>query len=261
MKARKLKTVKADISKWEIRLSNLEQNMKTAQHREVEMRKRKEKVALKLEPSEIEGNEKLSSMRGELLKQSLVIEDFESNIRKAQEKLESLDTELKEAKGQEGRELIREFGKKLELEHGKAIDEAIGKLVEIVTTAQDEAREVNAQVQSQYNFGEQNLPYKLNQIVASFLGWRLYLIFPRQFQDFRPHRIYRKDTLSEVVKTAFARWSDDKPDPVGPKQDEVIKADFSNMRVIPQEEAVAQAAARMQMKQDAEKLRREVVTV
>ena len=258
MKARKLKTVKADISKWEIRLSNLEQNMKTAQHREVEMRKRKEKVALKLKPSEIEGNEKLSSMRGELLKQSLVIEDFESNIRKAQEKLESLDAELKEAKGQEGRELIREFGKKLEVEHGKAIDEAIGKLVEIVATAQDEARGVNAQVQSQYNFGEQNLPHKLNKIVSSFLGWRLYLIFPRQFELFRPHKIYRKDTLSGIVKAAFARWSDDKPEPVGPKQDDAIKADLGNMRVIPREETEAQQALRMQMKRDAETLRQEV---
>ena len=256
---RKLTTVQRDIAKWETRLSNLEQNMKTAQHREVEMRKRKEKVDLKLEPSEIESNEKLSSMRGELLKQSLVIEDFESNIRKAQEKLESLSTELKEAKGQEGRALIQEFGKKLEVEHGKAIDEAIGKLVKIVATAQDEAREVNAQVQSQYDFDEQNLPYKLNQIVSSFLGWRLYLIFPRQFQDFRPHRIYRKDTLSEVVKAAFARWSDDKPDPVGPKQDEMIKADFSNMRVVPREEAEEQAAVRMKMKQDAEALRKEGV--
>ena len=173
--------------------------------------------------------------------------------------MESLDTELKESKGQEGRELIREFGKKLEVEHGKAIDEAIGKLVEIVATAQDEAREVNAQVQSQYNFGEQNLPYKLNQIVANFLGWRLYLIFPRQFQDFRPHRIYRKDTLSEVVKAAFARWSDDKPDPVGPKEDDAIKADFGNMRVIPQEEAEAQAALRMRMKRDAAEMRKEPV--
>jgi len=229
--------------------------MKTAQHREVEMRKQKEKIALKLEPSEIEGNEKLSSMRGELLKQSLVIEDFESNIRKAQEKLESLDTELREAKGQEGRALIREFGKKLEVEHGKAIDEAIGKLVKIVATAQDEAREVNAQVQSQYNFGEQNLPHKLNQIVSSFLGWRLYLIFPRQFQDFRPHKIYRKDTLSEVVKAAFARWSDDKPEPVGPKQDDAITADFGNMRVVPRAEAEAQVELRAKMKQEAAQLK------
>ena len=65
--------------------------------------------------------------------------------------------------------------------------------------------------------------------------------------------------MSEVVKAAFARWSDDKPDPVGPKEDDAIKADFGNMRVIPQEEAEAQAALRMRMKRDAAEMRKEPV--
>ena len=261
MKARTLKAVKAAITKTEVEVGSLKVELPKAKSRMMDIQVRRERVVYKAKTGDEKAQVKLAELNASLDEARREREDFETAIEQGEAKLGTLKDELVEAKKAAGKALIAAYAKTLQEEHGPAIDEAIAK---VVTTIEKKAQQPLAKLRNELEalgFPEVNLERKVNQVLSGFLQFSFYRLFPRDFE--RPHAIYRSKSLRQMFKGSFEVWADKAIRERA--RDEVmaapIRADFSDIRIIPQEEAEAQAAVRMQMKRDAEKLRREVVTV
>lgn len=257
MTIRTLKAVKTAIAKTEKELSGLRVELPKAKSRMVGIEAKRETVVYKAKVGNVPAQAKLAELNNQLDAAKQEMDDFETAIQQGESRLSELETELGESKNETGKALIAAYVKTLEEEHGPVIDAAIAK---VVTTIEKKAQEPLAKLREDLEalgFPEVNLERKVNQVLSGFLQFSFYRLFPRDFE--RPHAVYRSKSLAEMFKGTFEMWADRALRQKARDDEAVIPADFSNMRMISSEEAEAQAAVRMQMKQDAEMLRQEKV--
>jgi len=259
MKTRTLKAVKAAITKTEAEVASLGIELPKSRSRMMDIQVRRERVVYKAKVGNVPAQEKLAELNEDLDEARQEQEDFETAIQQGEARLSELETELVEAKKEAGKALIADFAKRLLEEHVPIIDKAIS---DVITTIEKKAQEPLVELRKRLeslDYPEVNLERKVNKVITGFLQFSFYRLFPRDFE--RPHAIYRNKSLREMFKGSFDMWANEAIR--NRARDEATNVasivDLSNMRVVPQAEALIVEETRKRMREDAAQLKAQVV--
>ena len=255
---RKPKTVVKDIKNWEKKLATLQADLERAKSQEAKASEKKKKVVLLAKTGDEQAGKKLAQAREDELRATLEASEYDEAIEQCQEKLKGLEIEFKESRLEAGKELLTAYGKTVEEEHATVIDRLIGEVITTIQKIQEPGTELRNKLQD-LGFPETNFDYEINQAIGAFIRASFYVYAKRYFES-RPHNHERKP-LAEILNKGRFEFLADKAirQQTRDEVEGVIRADFSDIRIIPQDEAEAQTALRAKMKQDAETLRKEGV--
>lgn len=253
---RKPKTVTKDIQNWEKKLATLQADLERAKSQEVKASEKKKKVVLLAKTGDERAGKKLAQAREDELRATLEASEYEEAIEQCHGKLKGLETELKAARLAAGKALLAEYGKKVEAEYAPLIDKAVAEVIAGIHKVMEPYGELRKSLE-ELGFPESNFDAGVNKMIGAFIRASFYA-HARGYFESPPHKHERNKTLAEMLnKGRFEFWADKTIRERA--RDEVmaapIRTDFSDIRIIPQEEAEAQAALRAKMKQEARELK------
>jgi len=225
-----------------------------AKAQEAKAKARDEKTAIVLEArtGDKAAKAQVKKLREVDVRARLDEEELSDSIIKCEEKIEGLKRNYAQGCLDEFNERKQEVSKGV-IKDAEEVDKAIAdvfvkidKMLKPVKELQAEANELGV---------IPNFSYKLGETVGYHIRWKSWLRWGRVFDIV--HKVYKKDTLVESMKNHLEVYSDH-PDLREVREDEVIKADLSDIRVVPREEIEAQVALRAKLKQEAAEMKAQV---
>jgi len=248
-----LKKVKADIAKTEKEVATLRLELPKAKSKVMDIQVRRERVVYRAKTGDEKAQAKLAELNKQLDAARVEQDDFSTAIRQGEDKLQTLKTELTEAKQQTGRELIRACGEAQEKDLAR-IDAAMTEITDAVKTSKKGLDDLRQEL-SNLDFRELNLESKFRRVTVAFITSALYALFPRDF-DRSSHKHFRNRPLIEMAKAAFAGVADSPKDLLEDPDESVIQVEQCEVRRVPSEEVQQMLVQRAQMKQQAAEMRK-----
>ena len=254
---RKPKTVTKDIQNWETKLATLQTDLEKAKGREVNAIEKKKKVVLLAKTGDEQAGKKLAQAREGELRATLEASEYNEAIEQCQGKLQGLETELKASKLEAGRALLAEYGKKLEGEFAPLIDKAVAEVIAGIQKIQEPSEELRKNLQG-LGFPESNFDTDVNKAIGAFIR-ASFFPYAKSYFEFHPHKHEWNRKLVETITKARLEHLADQAIRDRARDEARYVAmpvlDSSNMRVVPQAEALMVEETRKQMREDAAQLK------
>jgi len=245
--------IQKEIERWTKNLEALRGDLAKAQEVKAKSRKSRDEIVLEARTGNQKAQGKVDKLRETLFRAEQDQEELIASIAKCEEKIAGLKRDYAQA-------CLDEFN-----QHKKKVSEGVIKDAEEVDAAiADAFLKIDKMLEPVRELQKEadalgvirNFSYRLGETVGQHLRWKAWLRWNRIFD--MPHKIYKKDSLVESMKSFLGGWSD-RPDLRKIQEEEVIKVDLSDgFRVVPREESEARAELTAKMKKDAETLRQEV---
>lgn len=254
MKARKLNTVKAAITKTESELEGLRAELPKSKSRVMDIQVRRELIVYKAKTGDEKAQSKLAELNKQLDAARVEMEDFATAIKQGEAKKQTLEVELTASKQETGLELIRECGEG-QVERHKRIVKATAEIV----STQQESRQVMDKLRvdlTALDFKELNIDADLYKLTANFISNTLYGLYSRSGKFERPAVAYHRNTpLLELVKNLFNGKANSSKQLLRDPNEGILEVNLSNERLVTHSEMEEHQALANKMKAQASEMR------